>query len=388
MNPKSLENLNSAQVEYVIEKKDLDLTKLEDLDFLVANASDLYNEILSYELAAESENFKSINSDIKIGHEIFTSVGLSLVDLKSIIYDVRTDVLNKNFNIDDSQIDTIQSLYNDLIQARNILAEAYAEVDKVSFLNDEFLSEEGIDIEADTYFFAATKDAPDSEMEFILDEKPKRGNLTVSDESLEGNIKIELKVAKGAETKIDKQVETKAEPKQMVVNQDLNPAENRVLLTEEKIDPVNKVIAEDLVAKATSDIKRYITDDSYAKILKEKENPVLKSESLQRLIDNAVKKIEDPSYDFFERKFDEYNSAFPYIENLTLTEIFALNQIENLREELKGETVNVKYDTLIAWIDFIGSHLLPYKEDYYDEDELTQEPTLKDFFARWVIENQ
>lgn len=381
MSSESITNLDTTNVEYVVEKKELDLTKLEDLDFLVKNAEDLYQDILSYELVAENEDFESLDENKKQGHEIFTLAGLNLVDLKSVVNEVKSEVFSGNLNIDDNQVDTIQSFYNDLISTRNLLATAYAEVDQVEFVQEELLATDEIEKEADTYFFEVTKDEPKSEIEFFIDKDVKHKDLLLNDESDEGNIKIEFKAAQGAKTKI----EAEEQSSQLAVDKDLGKAGNSSLLAAEKKDPVNKIVRESKLEQVNQSVKKYIFDDSYADLVKREKIPA--KDLLNKRIDNWAQRIEDSSLDLFDRNFGDYKSVFEYIGNLKVKEVQEFSQLPDLKEKLQDN--ELKYESFLVWLDFINDELIPNKNFLYDElTESAEEATVRDFFSRWVIETQ
>lgn len=122
MPPQNIEN----NTEY----RELDLSKVDDLDAFFESVSEVCLEALEYSELAESEGFQSLTEDGVAGEEFFITLTQKRDELQGLIIESKDNIL-AGIEIKDEQIDDFQTLYNDIVLIRNHIRDTYggSEVD-------------------------------------------------------------------------------------------------------------------------------------------------------------------------------------------------------------------------------------------------------------------
>jgi hypothetical protein len=150
-------------------------------------------------------------------------------------------------------------------------------------------------------------------------------------------------------------------------------------------DPINTAVPNIATARITSIkpiheerslTKLYLSDPMYQEFIAAYYSSPA---AFERLLDTTVTQIEAKTVDVFERWLqEEKNSAFAYIEEMTVEEVLQLGSHRQVREQLLQQ--NIKYETFLTWLD-----LIPEMQSVVGSDRDIKFGAL---YSRWMIESE
>lgn len=322
------------------EEKELDLNKLEDVDFLIDNAVDLHQEILAYEKTAESGK--------KLREEIFDAQ-ISIEELKYVAGEIKGEITKGTFDIKDEQVDTIQGLYTDLLVTRNKLFDEYG-----------VYTEEKIE-------HKVKPDHPAQEVAnpYVSVAKEMGNNIDLDKKSTSKRKDLNIKADSGQGEILD--IQAKEQKKNNKASKSAS----------KKKKDIKQKLTTSAVKKSQGKNKKYIVDDSYGYYKKVAESKEAEKDSFEKYVLNEAKKYEDSTIGAFDKWLDEERGdAYTYLKDMTLSEIEQLSATKDIRSTLEDE--KIKYETFVAWLDL----LFEMKEGLAAPEDVT----LEELFTEWLIQ--
>lgn len=214
------------------EHRELDLTNREDLDVFLQSAEDVCADALEFEPIAKAEGYERLNTEGAQGEKTFATLNQKLTALKKLIGTCRNEILPSDGEIEDSQVESMQELYDDMIQLRNHLYDTYE--DYIEPIETEETSESVMLSVIDSNKTISPED--EESEEFNISEGQSEV-VKVEEESLE----VETKKPESVPAPAEQVPENSAENEEVSAEKNTEN-ENLFTSTEEKLEQVKKQV--------------------------------------------------------------------------------------------------------------------------------------------------
>ena len=350
--------------ESTIEKEEceLDLTKLEDRQLFSEAAEDLYIDAMNYEPHVRFEQYSALALPEISGREVFQTAEQILIDIQKTIQQPPEVPLSN------SQIDTLQSLYNDLANICEYIENTCQTKPIAVTLPKQITSEL-----TSTTTTSSRVSFRDKEVVGRL----QRGDLTLH--QTESDSTQTLKITSPKQFSVET---SNSEPKNTTshsLTQDKPSsapqfkAQNTIPHLQSKplspgISKPNERLNERSLTAQFLQVKPYVDfiADNYTS-----------AAAFERLLDMRITQIEAKTTDAIERWLGEkHESPFIYLQDKTIADIFELSQTKNIRAIIME--ADMKYETFLTWIDLLPKML--------EQTNVDTNKTLGELFALFIIE--
>ncbi len=115
---------NQNETEAVTEHRELDLSRVEDLDVFLESTYDVFAAAMEFKTVAQKNDYTNLEIDGLIGAEVFEAVQQKRDELSGLISEARDCVAAKAGELTDEGVEQMQHLYNQMVRLRDYIYRA------------------------------------------------------------------------------------------------------------------------------------------------------------------------------------------------------------------------------------------------------------------------
>ncbi|MCA9354404.1 MAG: hypothetical protein KC877_02695 [Candidatus Kaiserbacteria bacterium] len=227
--------------------QELDLNNAADLDRFVESAEDVFADAVQFEELARNEQFSSLSIEDITGDEIYNILYEKLAELQQLVEVIRFEVVPSEDEVNDTQIDQLQGLYDDMILLRNHVRSTYTELSEEP---EQFeVSEEAVEavLATEVPLRSIEDEATEVEVHVVAPQEPVKTPEVVSEEVetdaapvIEGEPSVEtVAESEQSESVFAEKSESALEPTEAVSPQ---PIESTITQSEAKSEMQTNVV--------------------------------------------------------------------------------------------------------------------------------------------------
>ena len=353
-------NTTDTEKEY----KELDLSKAGDLDMFIESVEESYIDTIELNSIAQKDCFKKMKISQEEGQEVFKNIDRKFAEVQDLVIDCHDKIISDETEPPDEVIIKMQDLYNDIVNIRDDVFDAYSieeqEEEAVTEISESELFKDGT----------------------FLPEKNKRKKMSIKPDDLE--VSVPITVARKAEKTIKHEVSRSDSSVNNVVNKETLQSKVKPVIAEmESKDPINEVVVsngeripvmEKLSPKGSlTDL--YLQEGKYLRFLKSID---VSQADFERKLTSQIRKIESMGTDNLERWIGvKQKSPFVLLKPMSLAEIESFISGPDARDEVISE--GLKYETFLIWIDLMYGMIEVVRP--------SQSMKFGELYAKWVIES-
>lgn len=343
------------------EECELDLTKPEDRKLFSEAAEDLYIDAMNYEPHARVEQYNLLALPEITGREVFQTAEQILIEIQKMMQQT------PDITITNEQIDTLQSLYNDLATicgyiegtCQRIVPETPS--DTAQPKNTVVTDKKSVSI------------FPDKE---VIGRR-QRIDLALHQTEAEATGTLKITVPKQFPPPPSAPAQ---KPNLTPPEEQATPLQKTEFRPQNSIPPLKTfspgILKPHKVLDERSLTAQYLQSKMYADFIS---SHYTSATAFERLLDIKITQIEEKTTDAIERWLGEkHQSPFIFLQDKTIAEVLALSQNSDIRTII--QEADIKYETFLTWIDFLPNML--------SSIEIETNKTFGELFARYIIETE